>query len=616
MLKELSKPFQYPRGKQLTKGKQAMGQSAPQAGDTAKGKRRAKDWRGTLQRIWAYLAASKGKLGAVLCMVVASSVLALLGPFLIGRAIDDYIVDRSHGGLLQLLIGLAGVYAFYSLSLWLQNIWMIGIAQNTVYRMRTELFRHLHKLPISFFDKRRHGELMSRVTNDIDNVSSTLNSSFIQVISSVLTLLGTLSVMIWLSPLLTLLTLIVVPLLIYGLRWITSRTGRLFKEQQRNLGDMNGFIEETMSGQMIVKSFSLETQLMAEFRGKNERLKVSAFWAQTFTGFIPKLMNALNNLSFVIVAGIGGVFALNGGITIGTIVIFAEYSRQFTRPLSDLANQFNTVLSAVAGAERVFELLDEQEERNDELTAVSLERVEGHVQFSDVCFSYEQDGETISDLSFEAKPGETIALVGPTGAGKTTVINLLSRFYDADSGVIRIDGHDVKTIRRESLRAHMAFVLQDSFLFRGTIRDNIRYGRLDATDEEIAEAAKEANAHSFIMKLPDGYDTMLKHEGAGISQGQKQLISIARAIVANPAVLILDEATSSIDTITELQIQEALQRLMRGRTSFIIAHRLNTVRNADRIIVLKEGRVLEQGSHEELLRERGFYYELFAQTMK
>jgi ATP-binding cassette, subfamily B, multidrug efflux pump len=582
-------------------------------------KQKSKQIRGlgsTVKRIWNYLAEHRSLLILVLLMVVASSALGLLGPFLIGWGIDEYLAKESADGFIWLLTGLGAVYIFHSLSLWLQSCWMIGIAQQTVYTMRKQLFSHFHKLPIDFFNKRQHGELMSRVTNDIENVSSTLNSSVIQIFSSVLTLLGTLTVMIWLSPLLTLVTMIIVPVMFWGMKWITSRTGKLYKEQQRRLGEMNGYIEETISGQKIIKSFSQENKVIAEFKVKNQQLRQSGYWAQTFTGFIPKLMNMLNNLSFTIVAAVGGYFALKGTVSIGTIVIFTEYSRQFTRPLNDLSNQFNTLLSAVAGADRVFDILDTDDEAIDEKEAVPLAKIKGSVEFKDVSFSYEKGGDTVSDLSFKAEPGESVALVGPTGAGKSTIINLISRFYEPGSGMILIDGHVSTKITRESLRSRMAFVLQDSFLFQGTIRENIRYGRLDASDDEVVEAAKAANAHSFIKRLPDGYDTELTQDDAGISQGQKQLLSIARAILADPSILILDEATSSIDTITELKIQEALSHLLRGRTSFIIAHRLNTIKSADKIIVIESGRIIEKGSHEELLEQKGFYHDLYTSQLE
>lgn len=573
---------------------------------------------GTVKRILPYLASNKMLLIIVLLMVLVSSILGLLGPFLVGMAIDDYIVTKDNSGLINLLFGLLAVYMFYSLSMWLQNYWMIGIAQDTVYRMRNQLFTKLQQLPIPFFDRRQHGELMSRVTNDIENVSSTLNSSVIQVFSSVLTLVGTLAMMLYLSPLLTVLTLFIVPLMFFGLKWITNRTGKLFKDQQKNLGELNGFIEETISGQRIVKAFSQEEKVMNDFRERSENLRKAGFLSQSYSGLIPKLMNLLNNLSFIVIAAVGGFLALKGmgGVTIGVIVIFTEYSRQFTRPLNDLANQFNTLLSAVAGAERVFSILDEEEEGLDEKDAGELRNIRGEVDFEGVFFSYDEDDQTIQDISFHANKGETIALVGPTGAGKTTIINLLARFYEPKAGRILIDGQDIQQVTRKSLRKYMGFVLQDSFLFQGTIRENIRYGRLEALDDEVMKAAKLANAHSFIMKLPNQYDTVLTQDGSGISQGQRQLLSIARAILADPVLLILDEATSSIDTITEIKIQEALHRLMQGRTSFVIAHRLNTIQQSDQILVLDEGRIIERGSHNELLKQKGFYADLQRSSLK
>ncbi|WP_043931266.1 ABC transporter ATP-binding protein [Bacillus sp. EB01] len=598
MLKVLTKPFMYPKPVIETKG------------SARKKAEKAKNWTATVKKLWDYLSVKKGGIVTVLFLVILSTGLSLLGPVLIGRTVDHYIVTKETEGLFALLIGILIVYVLYSAAVFLQGYIMIGIAQNTVSRLRTDLFTHLHRLPISFFDKRQSGELMSRVTNDIENVSTTLNSSVIQVFSSILMLVGTISVMLWLSPLLTVISLIIVPLMYMGMKWITNRTGVLFKSQQRNLGELNGFIEETISGQRIVKTFSQEQKVIDEFIEKNGRLRQSGFWAQTFSGFIPKLMNVLNNVSFTIIAAVGGIFALKGMITIGVIIVFAEYSRQFTRPLNDLANQFNTLLSAVAGAERVFEILAEDPESTDETEAIELEKVKGKVEFREVSFSYEKEGNTVRNISFLAEPGQMVALVGPTGAGKSTIINLLSRFYDPDSGMILIDGHNTALVKRKSLRSHMGFVLQDSFLFEGPILENIRYGRLDATDDEVIAAAKAANAHSFIMKMPEGYNTHLKQDGSGISQGQKQLLSIARAILANPTILILDEATSSIDTITELTIQEALGRLMAGRTSFVIAHRLNTISNADKILVLNNGEIAEQGSHESLLKQKGYYHEL------
>lgn len=543
-------------------------------------------------------------------MVIASSAFSLIGPYLLGVAVDDVIAGTNKERFLLLLFGVIIVFLLQSGALFFQNYWMIGVAQEIVFRMRNQLFKKLHMLPIAFFQKRQHGELMSRLTNDMENVSRTLNSVIIQVVTSTLTIIGTVAMMLWLSPLLTVLTLTIVPVMFAGLKWITNRTGKFFKEQQKTLGDMNGFIEETLSGQKIVKMYSQERKVIGQFAEKNDALKKSNYWAQTYSGFIPKLMNMLNNVSFAIIVGIGGILAIKGSVSIGIIVTFTTYSRQFTRPLNDLANQFNMILSAVAGAERVFQIVDEKEEQDDEGIAIPIEHLSGEIVFDQVGFAYDKGLATLKNVSFQARAGETVALVGPTGAGKTTVISLLARFYDSDQGTIWIDGRDSKEITRDSLRKQIGFVLQDSILFESTVRENIRFGRLDATEEEVLQAAKEANAHEFIMKLPNGYDTVLTGEGAGISHGQRQLLSIARALLADPAVLILDEATSSIDTITEMKIIEALERLMKGRTTFVIAHRLNTIQNADLIVVLKDGQVIEKGSNKELLKQNGFYADL------
>ncbi|WP_035099185.1 ABC transporter ATP-binding protein [Anoxybacteroides tepidamans] len=588
----------------------------PHRMSVSKEKRSAKENIETLKRIWAFLSGQKIRLAMVVSMVLLSSCLSLLGPYVVGRAIDAYIVAKQTDGFLLIIAALISIYFALSLSSFLQNYWMVGVAQKTIYSIRSQLFHHFHQLPISFFNERKSGELMSRLTNDIDNMSQTFNDTVIQVVSSALTLGGAVIVMVSLSPLLTAVTLLIVPMMYGGMKWITNRTRKRFKEQQERLGELNGLIEEAISGQKVVKLFSQEKQMTAQFLAKSERLKQSGFWAQTYSGFIPKLMNMLNNISFALIAGAGGVFAFKGMVSIGTIVIFAEYARQFTRPLNDLANQWNTLLSALAGAERVFEILDQEKEEDDETEAFELPGIRGEVEFRSVSFSYDKKRDAVHDISFSVAPGETVALVGPTGVGKTTIVQLLTRFYDPDRGQIFIDRMDTRQIKRSSLRKQMAFVLQDPFLFQGTIRDNIRYGRLDATDAEVEEAAKLANAHSFIMRLPNGYDTVLQQDGSGISQGQKQLLAIARAMIARPSILILDEATSNIDTITELAIQEALERLMSGRTCFVIAHRLNTIQNADRILVLREGTVVEQGTHDSLLKEKGFYSELYERQFK
>ncbi|MFC4354043.1 ABC transporter ATP-binding protein [Chryseomicrobium palamuruense] len=572
---------------------------------------KASDWKSVLYRIWQFVDEQRLLLIVVLLLVLVSSVLALVGPYLVGGIIDDYITSRDLGGLSTIIIWLALIYVGWSVSLYLQNFWMIGIAQQTIYRLRTTLIGHLQKLPVSFFDKRQHGELMSRVTNDIENVSQTLNTSFIQVFSSILTLAGTTLVMLLLSPLMTVITLTIVPVMFIAIRWITKRTSKLFKEQQKAVGELNGMIEETISGQRIVKAFSQEDRMMDEFSTKSNRLRNTGFWALTYSGFIPKVMNLLNNLSFTMVAAVGGILAFYDQISIGEIVIFTEYARQFTRPLNDLSNQFNTVLSAIAGAERVFKIIDEDSEEDTGRKENDV-ALKGHVELKDVVFRYnkEESHPIIDHVSFEVRPGQTAALVGATGAGKTTIMQLLARFYEVDEGAILIDGIPIQDIPRHTLRAQMAFVLQDPFLFEMSVMENIRYGKLNATDEEVIEAAKQANAHEFIMKLSDGYHTVLTGDGGEISQGQKQLLSIARALVADPAVLLLDEATSSIDTVTEMKIQEALERLMEGRTSFVIAHRLNTVRQADMIFVMEHGHLVEGGPQKQLLEQKGRYYQM------
>lgn len=571
---------------------------------------RASDWKSTLLRLWKIVDEQRALLIVVLLLVMISSVLALAGPYLIGQMIDHYVMHGKLSGLGKGIGFLIGIYALLAVSLFLQNYWMIGIAQQTIYRLRTSVFAHFQRLPIAFFDRRQHGELMSRMTNDIEAVSSTLNSSFIQVFSSILTLGGTVIIMLSLSPLLTVLTMTIIPLMFWAMRWITRRTAPLFKEQQAALGALNGMIEETISGQRIVKAFSQEERMKAEFREKSLRLRRTGFWAQTYSGYIPKVMNFLNNMSFTIVAGIGGVLALYGHVSIGVIVIFTEYARQFTRPLNDLANQFNTVLSAIAGAERVFALLDEQQE--EETVSAQKHQLLGHVAFKHVFFKYEQEEEayTLKDVDFKVEPGQSVALVGATGAGKTTILQLIARFYEVTKGEVLFDGINVQQIDRQSLRSQMAFVLQDPFLFEASVRENIRYGRLDASDAEIEEAAKRANAHDFIMKLKDGYETVLAADGREISQGQKQLLSIARALIADPKILLLDEATSSIDTVTEMAIQEALDTLMQGRTSFVIAHRLNTVHNADLVLVMHKGELVEAGSQQKLIESGGLYAQM------
>ncbi|UXU76953.1 ABC transporter ATP-binding protein/permease [Mammaliicoccus sciuri] len=578
-----------------------------------KKKKRARDTKGTLLNIWKLIDEKRIQLIVVILMIICSSILSLVGPFLIGHIIDTKIIPKELNGLPQYIILLAIVYIMLSVTSYIGSFMMVSIAQRTVYLLRNQLFKHFQTLPVAYYDQKQHGELMSRMQNDIENVSQVLNSSFIQFTYSVVTLIGTLSIMLYLSPLLTLLTVIIIPIMFISLRWITARTSVLYALRQKQFGIMNGYIEEIVNGQTVVKAFSQEKYVIDTFNEKAKDVREYSFWSITFGGLIPKVMNYLNNLSFAIVAGIGGILALNqtAGVTVGVIVIFAEYARQFTRPLSDLANQFNTVLSAIAGAERVFDIMDEPSEKDDK-EAQDYQNINGEIEFEHVEFKYDpnQKVPTIKDLSFKIHNGESVALVGATGAGKTTIVQLILHYYEVNKGRILIDGIPINKITRESLRSSIGVVLQDSYLFDGTIKDNIMYGTPNATYEKVVEAAKKANAHDFIEALENGYDTVLKGESGSLSQGEKQLISIARCLLQDPKILLLDEATSSIDTVTEIKIQEALDTLMQGRTSVIIAHRLNTVKKADLVFVLSHGELIESGSQDALIEQQGIYYHM------
>jgi ATP-binding cassette subfamily B multidrug efflux pump len=570
----------------------------------------------TLKRIWSYLGRQRASLVWVIIITALSTGAALVGPYLIGKAIDDYIIPGNIKGLFSLCALLLALYVGSSAMNWLQAFVMAGVSQRTVRFMRNDLFAKLQGLPLQFFDSRTHGELMSRTTNDIENVSNTLNQSLTQLITSLLTVVGSLAFMLGLNLWLSLLSFITIPLIILTTRMMSKYTRTFFTGQQKHLGELNGFIQETVSGQKVVKVFRREQKSLEQFQDINVKLRHVGIRAQIFTGVIFPVMNVFNNLGFALVAGVGGWMVLRDFTTIGIVVSFLNYSKQFSRPINELANQFNMIQAAIAGAERVFEIMDMKSEHEGDKADKSLDRVWGEVAFHHVSFYYKEDTPVLKDFSLIAKPGETIALVGPTGAGKTTVVNLLNRFYDIQKGSITIDGVDIRGLDKNSLRSSLGIVLQDAYLFSDTIRENIRYGRLDATDAEVEQAARKAYADNFINKLPDGYSTMLSAEGGNLSQGQRQLITIARAILADPAILILDEATSSVDTRTEMHIQEAMNTLMEGRTSFVIAHRLSTIREADRILVINNGEIIEQGSHEQLLEQRGFYYELYTSQFK
>ncbi|TQR38869.1 ABC transporter ATP-binding protein [Brevibacillus brevis] len=576
-----------------------------------------KNFSGTLKRLWLAFGKEKKLLPIVFAIVFVDALLMLSAPYLIGKSIDAMTGGEEALSFLSILIlALLGSYIFDGALTFLQSWLMAGISQRIVTNLRQALFDKLQKLPIAYFDSRTHGELMSRLTNDIDNVSSSISQSTTQLMSGGIVILGSLVMMLVLSPILTLACLITVPLVFLLTRTIAKRTSVLFKNQQMELGKLNGHIEETISGIQVVQAFNYEQKAIEDFTTINDRLSKIGMKAQVWTGFLMPIMNVINNLGFAMIAIVGGVLAVKGLITVGVIASFLSYSRQFVRPLNDLANIFNVLQSGVAGAERVFEVLDEQEEPVDPPGATVLAQPKGHVVFDQVSFGYRPDQLILKNISFEAQAGSTIALVGPTGAGKTTIVNLLTRFYDVTAGTIYLDGKDIREYSRDSLRRSFGFVLQDTYLFSGTIKENIMYGKPDATDTEVVAAAKMANADVFINRLPMRYDTMLTENGGNLSQGQRQLLAIARVILAKPSLLILDEATSSIDTRTELNIQDALLTIMDGRTSFVIAHRLNTIRDADTIMVVDRGEIVEKGSHDELIEQKGTYYQLFYNQFK
>ena len=573
---------------------------------------KAKHTRTTILRLWGYLRRQRSALIFAALIVLVTTALNVIGPWLLGHAIDAYIIPGDLAGLAQFMLLMAGVYALNSLTTWLQTYIMAGAAQRTVRDIRNDLFQRLQVLPLKFFDQRQHGDLMSRLTNDVENVNQVLADGIIQIVSGVLTMAGVAVVMLVMNPALALITIVVTSLMTLVMNnWVAPRTRAGFRAQQETLGDLNSLIEETVTGQRVVKAYHREQVVMAQFDQRNLALRGAAIKAQTFSGFMGPLMNFTNNLGLAIVACAGGVMAVMGMTTVGTIAAFITYARQFGRPLSEIAQLYNALQSAIAGAERVFAVIDEPAEIDAPLAERSAD-LRGEVVFEDVNFSYAPDVPVLKHISLHAQPGQIVALVGPTGAGKTTIVNVLTRFYEIDGGRITIDGRDLREFPKEDLRRQLGIVLQDTYLFTGTVMDNIRYGRLDASDDEVIAAAKLANADQFIHRLSQGYATPLSERGSNLSQGQRQLLAIARAILADPRILILDEATSSVDTRTEQHIQEAMRRLMAGRTSFVIAHRLSTIREADQILVINAGEVIERGRHEDLIAQGGFYARLYA----
>ncbi|MHA2394956.1 MAG: ABC transporter ATP-binding protein [Promethearchaeota archaeon] len=577
---------------------------------------KAKDPRGALRRLLGYISEYKIHLSTIILLTVASAILSLAGPYLIGVAIDKFILAEDKIGLVRIVMILTATY-LASLVMSAAAGWISAIiSQKSLMKLRKDLFEHMQTLSLGFFDKRSSGDLMSRLTNDVDAIGSALSQNVTQLIRNLITLVGIVVMMFSLNVWLALASLVVFPLMVILTAVIAGRTRESFRDLQKNLGALNGVMQETISGQRVVIAFEQQDTVNSRFTGINNTVKEVGIKAMTYAMLIPPLMGILSNANIAIVAGIGAWMTLQGLTTIGTIATFISYSRRFANPLRHFANLYNSIQSALAGAERIFEIIDTQPELVDELEAISIDDFEGQVEFNDVDFEYVSGIPVLKDISLIVEPGQTIALVGPTGAGKTTIVNLLTRFYDIKDGNIKIDGIDIRKIKKDDLRKQLGIVLKDVFLFSGTVMENIRYGRLDATDEECIRAAEFATADGFIKRLPKGYDTELSERAGNLSQGQKQLISISRALVADPAILVLDEATSSVDTRTEVQIQEAFQRLMRGRTSFVIAHRLSTIRRADIVLVINEGEIIERGTHEELMNMKGFYYRVYMSQFK
>ena len=577
---------------------------------------KAQNPRRAITRLAAYLSPYKWALGLVLLFVLVYTLLGLVGPYLMGVAIDKFIGGKDTAGLVltagEMLAAYLGYNLFQAIAAWI----MARTSQQALKQMRTDLFLHLQTLSLSFFDTHTTGGLMSRLTNDIDAINQAVSQNVTSLIASVLSMLGILIAMFILNPWLALATLVVVPIMLWFTNFVAQYTRRGFRELQKKLGDLNGVAEEAISGQKVIKAFRRNESVIEAFRTQNQAVYKAGIYANTYALLLMPLTNVLGNFFVIVLAGLGGWLALKGLASVGMIATFINYGQNFVQPLRQLANMYNSIQAALAGAERVFEVIDTRPETPDATNAERMETIRGDVRFEHVHFGYLPNEPVIKDMTLEAKAGQIVALVGPTGAGKTTIINLLTRFYEIQDGCISVDGKDIRTVRKDDLRRKLGLVLQDTFLFSTTVMENIRYGRLEATDEECIQAAQMADADHFIRQLPQGYQTNLAERGGNLSQGQRQLLAIARAILADPAILILDEATSSVDTRTEARIQKALLRLMEGRTSFVIAHRLSTIRDADKVIVINNGEIVEQGSHQQLLEAQGFYQHLYISQFK
>jgi len=583
---------------------------------------KARDFKGTFKRLAHYLGKYNLLILGVLVIAAASTVFSILGPKILGRATTQLFQDVAamiagtgtgvnYDVIGRILIQVLTLYVISAFLAFLQGYIMAGVSTDITYRFRQDIEQKINRLPLQYFDKTSQGEILSRVTNDVDIVSQTLNQSLSQIITSVTSVIGILVMMLTISWQMTLVALLSIPLSIGVINLIVRTSQKYFMQQQNYLGHVNGHVEEMFGGHIVIKAFNAEEESIRTFNGLNETLYTSAWLSQFLSTVIMPIMRLVSNLSYVAVSILGGYYAIQGTVTVGDIQAFIQYVRQFNNPLMQIANISNVLQQTAAAAERVFEFINEPEEVAETENPITLDHVAGSVEFRDVHFGYDPETTVIKDLSFTAQPGQKIAIVGPTGAGKTTLVKLLMRFYDVDSGTIFVDGHDIRDFKREDLRQMFAMVLQDTWLFNGTICENIRYGRDDASDKEVVQAAETAYVDHFIRTLPGGYELELNEEASNISSGQKQLLTIARAVLADPPMLILDEATSSVDTRTETLIQEAMDGLMHGRTSFIIAHRLSTIRNADLILVIRDGDIVEKGKHEELLEKKGFYAELY-----
>lgn len=582
---------------------------------------KAKDFKGTMKKLMGYLTQYKIGLLLVVIFAIGSTIFNIAGPKILGKATTELfhgLISKVSGGsgidfdkIAKILIGLMCLYVCSALFSFIQGYIMTGVSQKLTYRMRKEISEKIDRLPMGYFDKMTHGEILSRITNDVDTLSQSLNQSATQVITSVATIIGVLVMMLSISPLMTVIAILILPLSMGLIGMIVKRSQRYFKEQQEYLGYVNGQVEEVYGGHNIVKAFNKEDDVIDEFDRDNDRLYRSAWKSQFLSGMMMPIMQFVGNLGYVAVVILGGYLAIKKTIEVGDIQSFIQYVRNFTQPIQQVAQVANMLQSTAAASERVFEFLGEPEEEAAPENPVVLKNPEGAVEFEHVHFGYNPEHTIIHDFSVKVEPGQKIAIVGPTGAGKTTMVKLLMRFYDVSGGSIKVDGHDIREFDRGELRRMFGMVLQDTWLFKGSIEDNIRYGKLDATHEDVVKAADAAYAHRFIQTLPGGYGMELNEEASNVSQGQKQLLTIARAILADPKILILDEATSSVDTRTEVRIQKAMDNLMKGRTSFIIAHRLSTIRDADLILVMKEGDIVEMGRHEELLAKNGFYADLY-----